>query len=149
MGSAAGYPMMNPAAPTLDDIDVLAAVHAFVAPFMKCGPVPVFGSTEWVALPDDDLGKFAAVVRAGVSWWHLDVFGAPAGWAERLDRHAAERLKSAAVDLSVELQRERQVLTQRRGELGSALRRGDTRQVAALLDRLSGWQWASENPVVE
>jgi hypothetical protein len=48
---------------------VAAASYDYVTPALTCGPVPTFGTAEWVALADDDPAKQAAVVRAALAHW--------------------------------------------------------------------------------
>ena len=126
--------------PTPDDGELRGAVHAVVSPVIhrahqRHGPIPAVKTDGWRSAPW--LARLAGVLVLGEAYLVADP-----------ERAAVDRLKAMAVDLSAELRRERQLIARRQDELGAALRRGDTHQVEALLDRMAGWQWASEDPVV-
>ncbi|MGB3303732.1 MAG: DUF2742 domain-containing protein [Gordonia sp. (in: high G+C Gram-positive bacteria)] len=73
------------------------AVHAFVRRVLRGnhGPLPIAGTPEWQALPDDHPGKVAAVLVAGDRWVLEE---------ERLNReNARAALKEAAVEASQEI----------------------------------------------
>lgn len=55
---------------THDELEVLASVAAWAQPFLV-GDVPIFGTPEWLALPLDEPGRTAAVVRAALAHWRM------------------------------------------------------------------------------
>lgn len=68
------------------------------------GPLPLYTSAEWWALPEDDPRRWASVIRAAACWRHegrLDVI-AERVQAElaRVDALALERVRGASHDVS-------------------------------------------------
>ena len=123
-----------------DDGELVIEIDRLTRPAIRAvqkryGRLAGVGSEAWWSSPDD--AKLAALLVLALAW----VVYSP-------ERALDDRLKQTACDVSDELRRQRTVIARRRDELGAALRRGDTPQVEALLNRLSGWQWASEDPVV-
>jgi hypothetical protein len=85
--------------PDLDG-DVLAGVHAFMAPAMSTTLwVPGFGTAAWLDLVPGDPAREYSVIRAAVGWWSSMVFGAGVP-ASLLEREVARRIKAAAVSIS-------------------------------------------------
>lgn len=69
-----------------DELEVAEALYLFITPALTCGRVPTFGSAEWVELADSDPRKLAAVVRAAL-----------VGWTVELDRQRTHAEASHAV----------------------------------------------------
>jgi len=57
-----------------DQAEIVQALFEYISPALKCdGDVPKFGTSEWVLLANDDPRKHAAVIRAALVGWHVDL----------------------------------------------------------------------------
>lgn len=57
----------------MDECEQAERLHRFITPWMTCGRVPVFGSAEWLRLPEDDPRKQAGLVRAALVGWMVEL----------------------------------------------------------------------------
>lgn len=57
----------------MDECEQAEALYRYVTPALTCGRVPVFGSAEWLALPEGDPGKYAGLVRAALVGWTVEL----------------------------------------------------------------------------
>jgi len=57
----------------MDECEQAEALYRYVTPALTCGPIPVFGSTEWLKLAEQDPRKQAAVVRAAMVGWMVEL----------------------------------------------------------------------------
>jgi hypothetical protein len=57
------------------DADTLAQLYAIVEPALSAGPLPEFGSSAWLELPNDDPRRAWATLRAALTWWTWAAFG--------------------------------------------------------------------------
>jgi hypothetical protein len=57
------------------DTDTTDAVFRAVSDSLSAGPLPQFGSPDWVALDEWDVLRYHAVLRAALAWWTGQVFG--------------------------------------------------------------------------
>ena len=89
---------MTPADLTSWERDQLAAVEA------TAGPLPLYASGQWWALPPADPRRWASVVRAAACWRYdsrLDVIDARVqAELARVDALALERVRAASHDVA-------------------------------------------------
>jgi hypothetical protein len=57
----------------MDECAQAEALYRYITPALTCGRVPTFGSAEWVELDEDDPAKQAAVVRAALVGWTVEL----------------------------------------------------------------------------
>lgn len=82
------------------EAEVAEALYHYITPALTLVNVPVFGTAEWVALPDDDERKQAAVIRAAMLTWgarlaaqdtHIEASNAIAEYETERRRELAQR----------------------------------------------------------
>jgi hypothetical protein len=75
--------------------DTTNAVFRAVSDSLSAGPLPEFGSHDWLQLDKDDPRRFYATVRAALAWWSAQVFG-PDPRPDRLVNQASKDVAAGA-----------------------------------------------------
>jgi hypothetical protein len=88
------------------DPDTTAAVFRAVSDALSAGPLPQFGSPDWVALDEWDVRRYQATIRAALSWWSERVFG-PDPAPDRAMAAASKAVHAADPELWRRLARDR------------------------------------------
>jgi hypothetical protein len=80
-------------------VEVQEGVHRAVRESLIAGPLPEFGSFNWLQLDVDDPRRLHAIVRAALVWWSSQVFGSAIP-EPVVVREISARMKSAAESVS-------------------------------------------------